>query len=101
MKLKVPPSGYRRSLLTTAVLVTTFALSGVAAWALTSSSNDLAQPERITQIAQGDGIEVDAASVEVTVSETASNVVAVPKSMMMIGPPYFSKAATASVAARI
>jgi len=75
MKLKVPPSGYRRSLLTTAVLVTTFALSGVAAWALTSSSNDLAQPERITQIAQGDGIEVDAASVEVTVSETASNVV--------------------------
>ncbi len=75
MKLKIRPSDQRRSVLIAAVFVTTFALSGVAAWALTSSSNDLAQSERITQIARGDGIEVDAASVEVTVSETASNVV--------------------------
>jgi hypothetical protein len=75
MKLTVPPSGRRRSILTTAVLVTTFALSGVAAWALTSSSSDLTQPERIAQIARGEGIEVDAASVEVTVSEVAPYVV--------------------------
>ena len=74
MKLTVRPSGQRRSVLIAAVFVTTFALSGVAAWAFVSSSSDLTQPERITQIAQGDGIEVDTASVEVTVSETASNV---------------------------
>lgn len=74
MKLKVRPSDQRRSVLIAAVFVTTFAISSVAAWAFASSANDLAQPERITQIAQGDGIEVDTASVEVTVSETARDV---------------------------
>ncbi len=75
MKLKVRPSDQRRSVLIATVLVTTFALSGVAAWALTSSSSDLTQPEGIAQIARGEGIEVDAASVEVTVSEVAPYVV--------------------------
>ncbi len=75
MKLKVHPSDQRRSVLIAAVLATTFALSGAAAWALTSSSSDLAQPERIAQIARGEGIEVDTASVEVTVSEVAPYVV--------------------------